>query len=70
MVTPKWTVKVSRKYNPDRSVVAYGKTAEQAEQNAKNSLRDTYGIWDASKVEVVGRIDDLARKKVNELEER
>ena len=69
MVTPKWTVKVSRKHNPDRTVVAYGKTAEQAEQDAKNSLRDTYGIWDASKVEVMSQIDDLARKKVNELEE-
>lgn len=53
MTTPKWTVKVSRKYNPDRTIVAYGKTAEQAEQDAKDSLRDTYGIWDASKVEVV-----------------
>ncbi|MEG4287009.1 hypothetical protein QUB68_28285 [Microcoleus sp. A006_D1] len=53
MVTPKWTVKVSRKHNPDRTVVAYGKTAEQAEQDAKDSLRGTYGISDASKIEVV-----------------
>lgn len=53
MVTPKWTVKVSRKHNPDRTVEAYGRTAEQAEQDARDSLRDTYGIWDASKVEVV-----------------
>lgn len=53
MTMPKWTVKVSRKYNPDRIVEAYGKTAEQAQQNAKDSLRDTYGIWDASRVEVV-----------------
>lgn len=53
MTTPKWTVKVSRKHNPDRTVIAYGKTAEQAEQDTKDSLRDTYGIWDASKVEIV-----------------
>jgi len=53
MVTHKWTIKVFRKLNPDRTVMAYGKTAEQAEQDARNSLRDTYGIWDASKVEVV-----------------
>lgn len=54
MTTSKWTVKVSRHYNPDRVVEAYGKTAEQAQQNAKDSLRDTYGIWDAGRVEVVG----------------
>lgn len=53
MTTPKWTVKVSRKYNPDRTITAYGKTAEQAQEDAENSLRETYGIWDARKIEVV-----------------
>jgi len=53
MATPKWTVKVSRNHNPDRTVEAYGKTAEQAQEDVKNSLRDTYGIWDAGDVEVV-----------------
>ena len=52
-MTPKWTVKVERQFNPDRTVEAYGKTSEQAQQNAKESLRDTYGIWDAGKVEIV-----------------
>lgn len=53
MTTSKWTVKVERQFNPDRTVEAYGKTAEQAQQNAKESLRETYGIWDAGSVEVV-----------------
>lgn len=53
MTTPRWTVRVGRQFNPDRTVTAYGKTPEQAEQNGKDSLRDTYGIWDATKVEVL-----------------
>lgn len=53
MTTPKWTVKVTRKHNPDRTVIAYGKTSEQAQKDAENSLRETYGIWDAQSVEVV-----------------
>jgi len=55
MTTPKWTVKVSRKYNPDRMVVAFGKSAEEAEANTKESLRDVYGIWDAKDIQAIER---------------
>ena len=59
MRTPQWTVRVFRKYNPDRTVVAYGRTAAEVEISVAKSLREDYGIWDAKAVEVVGQINSL-----------
>ncbi|MCC3437507.1 MULTISPECIES: hypothetical protein [unclassified Microcoleus] len=59
MKTPQWTVKVSRKYNPDRTVVAYGESAPAVEANVIKSLREDYGIWDARAIEVIGQVKSL-----------
>lgn len=59
MITPKWTVKVSRKHNPDRTVVAYGESATEVEISVAKSLRDDYGIWDAKAIEVIGQMQNL-----------
>lgn len=39
MKTLQWTVKVSREYNPDRTVVAYGESATAVEVSVTKSLR-------------------------------
>jgi hypothetical protein len=59
MKTLQWTVKVSREYNPDRTVVAYGESAAAVEASIAKSLREDYGIWDASAIEVIGRVQSL-----------
>ena len=48
-----WTVLVERLYNSRREIIAFGYTREEALQDAKNSLRWTYGIWDEKNVEVL-----------------
>jgi len=48
-----WTVLVNRLYNPRREIIAFGYTKEEALQDAKDSLRWTYGIWDLKSVEVI-----------------
>lgn len=50
---PEWTVLVDRKFNPRREIIAVGYTREEALQDAKDSLRWTYGIWDEKSVEVL-----------------
>lgn len=57
--TPQWTVKVSREYNPDRTVVAYGESATAVEASVAKSLREDYGIWDARAIEVIGQVQSL-----------
>ena len=59
MKTPQWTVRIFRKYNPDRTVVAYGRTAAEVEVSVAKSLREDYGISDARAVEVVGQVQSL-----------
>lgn len=62
MKTPQWTVKIFRKYNPDRTVVAYGESATAVEVSVANSLRENYGISDARAIEVIGQINSLRIK--------
>ena len=50
---PEWTVSVDRKYNPRREIIALGYTKEEALQDAKDSLRWIYGIWDEKTIEVL-----------------
>lgn len=59
MVTPKWTVKISRKHNPDLMVVAYGESATEVEIRVAKSLREDYGISDARAIEVIGKVQSL-----------
>ena len=59
MRTPQWTVRIFRKYNPDRTVVAYGETAAAVEVSVAKSLREDYGISDARAIEVIGQIQSL-----------
>jgi len=53
---PEWTVLVDRLYNPRREIVAIGYTKEEALQDAKDSLRWIYGIWDEKSVEVIALV--------------
>jgi hypothetical protein len=48
-----WTVLVNRLYNPCREIIAFGYTKEEALQDAQDSLRWTYGIWDSKSIEVI-----------------
>ena len=59
MKTPQWTVRIFREHNPDRTVVAYGRTAAEVEVSVAKSLREDYGISDARAVEVVGQVQSL-----------
>ena len=42
-----WIVVVTRKYNPPRKIVVFGRTAAEALQGAVSSAREVWGIWDA-----------------------
>lgn len=42
-----WTVTVTRKYNPPRTITVFGRTPEEALCNAVSSVREVWGIWDA-----------------------
>lgn len=58
MKTSQWIVKVFRKHNPDRTVVACGESAKAVEASVTNSLRDVYGISDARAIEVIGQVQE------------
>ena len=42
-----WSVTVTRKYNPPRQIVVFGRSAAEALQGAVSSAREVWGIWDA-----------------------
>jgi hypothetical protein len=42
-----WSVTVTRKYNPSRKIVVFGRTPAEAIQSAVSSAREVWGIWDA-----------------------
>lgn len=43
----KWSVTVTRKYNPPRQIVVFGRSQEEALLGAVSSAREVWGIWDA-----------------------
>lgn len=43
-----WSVTVTRKYNPPRQIVVFGRTPAEAIQGAVSSAREGWGIWDAT----------------------
>jgi len=43
----KWSVTVTRKYNPPRQILVFGRTPAEAIQSAVSSAREVWGIWDA-----------------------
>jgi len=43
----KWSVTVTRKYNPPRQIVVFGRSPAEALQDAVSSAREVWGIWDA-----------------------
>jgi hypothetical protein len=42
-----WIVVVTRKYNPPRKIVVFGRTSAEELQSAVSSAREVWGIWDA-----------------------
>jgi hypothetical protein len=42
-----WSVTVTRKYNPPRNILVFGRTPAEAIQSAVSSAREVWGIWDA-----------------------
>jgi hypothetical protein len=42
-----WSVTVTRKYNPPRKILVFGRTPAEAIQSAVSSAREVWGIWDA-----------------------
>jgi len=42
-----WSVTVTRKYNPPRQILVFGRTPAEAIQSAVSSAREVWGIWDA-----------------------
>jgi hypothetical protein len=42
-----WSVIVTRKYNPPRKILVFGRTPAEALQSAVSSAREVWGIWDA-----------------------
>lgn len=42
-----WSVTVTRKYNPPRQIVVFGRSSEEALLGAVSSAREVWGIWDA-----------------------
>jgi len=42
-----WIVTVTRKYNPPRQILVFGRTPAEAIQGAVSSVREVWGIWDA-----------------------
>ena len=42
-----WSVTVTRKYNPPRQIVVFGRSPEEALLGAVSSAREVWGIWDA-----------------------
>ncbi|MEG3872391.1 hypothetical protein [Microcoleus sp. Z1_B5] len=43
----KWSVTVTRKYNPPRQIIVFGRSQAEALQGAVASAREVWGIWDA-----------------------
>jgi hypothetical protein len=43
----RWNVIVTRKYNPPRTIVVFGRTPAEAIRGAVSSAREVWGIWDA-----------------------
>jgi hypothetical protein len=43
----RWSVTVTRKYNPPRKIFVFGRSAAEALQSAVSSAREVWGIWDA-----------------------
>ncbi|MEG4532400.1 hypothetical protein [Microcoleus sp. D2_18a_D3] len=43
-----WSITVTRKYNPPRKIVVFGRTPAEAIQGAVSSAREVWGIWDAT----------------------
>jgi hypothetical protein len=50
-----WSVTVTRKYNPPRQIVVFGRTSAEALQGAVSSVREVWGIWDAKSFSVPER---------------
>ncbi|MEG4026601.1 MULTISPECIES: hypothetical protein [unclassified Microcoleus] len=44
----KWSVTVTRKYNPPRQIIVFGRSQVEALQGAVASAREVWGIWDAT----------------------
>jgi hypothetical protein len=42
-----WSVTVTRKYNPPRKILVFGRTPAEAIRGAVSSAREVWGIWDA-----------------------
>jgi hypothetical protein len=42
-----WSVTVTRKYNPPRQILVFGRTPAEAIRGAVSSAREVWGIWDA-----------------------
>jgi hypothetical protein len=42
-----WSVTVTRKYNPPRPILVFGRSAAEALQGAVSSAREVWAIWDA-----------------------
>lgn len=42
-----WSVTVTRKYNPPRKILVFGRSKEEALLGAVSSAREVWGIWDA-----------------------
>lgn len=42
-----WSVTVTRKYNPPRQIIVFGRSKEEALLGAVSSAREVWGIWDA-----------------------
>jgi len=50
-----WSVTVTRKYNPPRKIVVFGRTPAEALRGAVSSARKVWGIWDAKSFSVPER---------------
>jgi hypothetical protein len=50
-----WSVTVTRKYNPPRKIVVFGRTPAEALRGAVSSAREVWGIWDAKSFSVPER---------------
>ena len=44
---PKWKVLIQRRSNPEREILVFANTQQEAIESAFLTARETYGIWDA-----------------------
>jgi len=50
-----WIVVVTRKYNPPRKLLVFGRTPAEAIRGAVSSAREVWGIWDAKSFSALER---------------